>query len=602
MSQQVSEFKWSNVSLHVNSRTSDNKKACLIDNASGSVRAGELMALMGPSGSGKTTLLNILAHRSNPRSATQSGTIYVNNEPTNLSAMKELSSYVEQEDSLIGSLTVQETVDFSARFAQLHGQYRKSAVERTIELLGLSNQKNVKIGNPIQKGISGGQKRRVSIASQIITNPSILFLDEPTSGLDSVASREVVSMIKRVAKEENMAVICSIHQPSTYTFELFDKVLFLSKGKTVYNDRVDKLVKYFESIGFQLPGYVNPSEYVLDLINTDFSSNVIDQPQGDSLLNILVEKWQHHVIPGEGNGSKNEFDFQGEPQASIAFQKEIRNTYVLFQRLLIKARRDIFTYYVRLVMYLGLAIMMGTVWLRLGSGQKYIQPFINAIFFSGAFMSFMSVAYIPSFIEDYQSYKKERLNGLYGPLAFSLSNFVIGLPFLFFIASIFSIITFFMCNFHKTASGFFNYLMWLFLDLIAAESMTIFISTIFPNFVISLALTAFANGLWMSVGGFLVPANILNKFWYYTFYWIDYQRYVFQGMMFNEFSNRNFNCDSQCHCMFDSPLASQCKIQGNAVLENLGYSTYDKSLWVGILLVLIFVFRLGSYAVLRMRK
>ncbi|KAG2733514.1 hypothetical protein G9P44_003039 [Scheffersomyces stipitis] len=602
MHTKVDSFRWSNVSLKIKSK---NNSVCLIDNASGEVQAGEIMALMGPSGSGKTTLLNILAHRNNPRSAVQTGDIYVNGEHASLSMMKQLSSYVEQEDSLIGSLTVQETVDFSARFSQLRGQYRKEAVDRTIELLGLQNQKNVKIGNPIQKGISGGQKRRVSIASQIITYPSILFLDEPTSGLDSVASREVVSMIKRVAEEENMAVICSIHQPSTYTFELFDKVLFLSRGKTVYNDRVDKLVKYFESIGFSIPAYINPSEFVLDLINTDFSSSVIDDDRQD-VLSILVDKWNSHVTPIEAVGAfeqmKSDDVIDERYQQSTSFQKEVLNTRVLLQRLLIKARRDIFTYYVRLFMYLGLAILMGTVWLRLGNGQKNIQPFINAIFFSGAFMSFMSVAYIPSFIEDYHSYKKERLNGLYGPFAFTVSNFIIGLPFLFLIASVFSIITFFMCNFNKSATGFFYYLMWLFLDLVAAESMTIFIASIFPNFVISLALTAFANGLWMSVGGFLVPSNILNKFWYYTFYWIDYQRYVFQGMMFNEFSNRNFNCDSQCHCMFDSPLADQCMVQGTAVLDNLGYSNYSKGLWVGVLIAIIFVYRLGSYLVLRFRK
>ncbi|RLV89038.1 ABC transporter G family member 11 [Spathaspora sp. JA1] len=593
MSSKAQVLSWSNINLQL----SNGNKQVLIDNVSGSVSAGQMLAIMGPSGSGKSTLLNILAHRSKPGSSIQSGEIKINNEHANLAKIKQLSSYVEQEDHLIGSLTVLETVDYSAKFAGVDKSFRRQLVDKTLSMLGLENQRDVKIGSPIQKGISGGQKRRVSIASQMITTPSILFLDEPTSGLDSVASREVISTIKKIASEENMIVICSIHQPSTYTFELFDDVLFLSRGKTVYHGKVEKVVKYFDSVGYTIPPYINPSEYVLDLINTDFT---VDQNSEEKMevLDDLVNKWRSsHVAEEKEQGESDEIELD-----KYDAKKEVRNTLILVSRVLIKARRDILTYYVRMVMYLGLAILMGTVWLRLGNGQHNIQPFINAIFFSGAFMSFMSVAYIPSYIEDLLSYKKERLNGLYGPFAFTISNFLVGLPFIFLIATMFSIVTFFMVNFNPTATGFFYYLMWLFLDLVAAESMTIFIASIFPNFVIALALTAFANGLWMAVGGFLVPSNILNVFWYYTFYWVDYQRYVFQGMMFNEFDNRNFNCDNNCFCMYDSPLASQCQIEGSAVLNQLGYGKYDKGLWIGVLIAIIFFYRVASYLVLRYRK
>lgn len=119
----------------------------------------------------------------------------------------------------------------------------------------------------------------------------------------------------------------------------------------------------------------------------------------------------------------------------------LRQIGILTSRNFIKSRRDLLVYYARIIMYLGLAIMMGTVWLRLSSSQNSIQPFINAIFFGGAFLSFMSVAYIPAFIEDYRSYEKENLNGLYGPAAFMLSNFIVGLPFVFIIVILFSVVT-----------------------------------------------------------------------------------------------------------------------------------------------------------------
>ena len=127
-------------------------------------------------------------------------------------------------------------------------------------------------------------------------------------------------------------------------------------------------------------------------------------------------------------------------------------------------------------------------------------------------------------------------------------------------------------------------------------------SSIFPNFVISLALTAFANGLWMSVGGFLVPPTILNVFWKYVFHYIDYQSYVFQGMMVNEFQHRTYGCGDGCHCIYQSDLASQCKIEGRAVLDAYGYKTGETGKWVGILLGIVLGYRLLGWVALCLRK
>ena len=139
----------------------------------------------------------------------------------------------------------------------------------------------------------------------------------------------------------------------------------------------------------------------------------------------------------------------------------------------------------------------------------------------------MAVAYVPSFLEDLSTFQKERANGLYGPTSFMVSNFLIGLPYLFLIDVLFSVISYWLINLRPTATAFFTWLLWLFLDLLAAESLVVLVSAVFPNFVISLALTAFANGLWMSVGGFLVTPSILNVFWRYVFHYIDYQVRLF---------------------------------------------------------------------------
>ena len=128
--------------------------------------------------------------------------------------MRKISCYVEQEDALVGSLTVRETLTFAARLSlpsTISKSERINRVDSLINAFGLADQANTLIGTPIRKGISGGQKRRVSVAAQLITSPKILFLDEPTSGLDSAAAFEVISFVKDIAKKHNVSDLMAIY-------------------------------------------------------------------------------------------------------------------------------------------------------------------------------------------------------------------------------------------------------------------------------------------------------------------------------------------------------------------------------------------------------
>ncbi|KAF4257462.1 hypothetical protein CNMCM8812_000527 [Aspergillus fumigatus] len=573
------------------------------------IAKGELVALMGPSGCGKTTLLNVLARRAATSGAKTTGECYVNGGALDNATFGRITSYVEQEDALIGSLTVQETLKFAADLSlpsSVSKAQRRDRIQTLLESFGILNQAATLVGTPIRKGISGGQKRRVSVASQLITCPKICFLDEPTSGLDSTASYEVISYVKELAVANNLIVIASIHQPSTTTFQLFDKLLLLSKGKSCYFGPVPQISTYFGSIGHPIPLNTNPAEFILDIVSSDFS----DAKEGNAAERVrhIQESWlQSAERRAVDNQISQLIEHPEQDRKKITMGELSRPntasiTWSLLHRSFIKSYRDVVAYGIRIVMYLGLAIMMGTVWLRLHESQEYIQPFINAIFFGSAFMSFMAVAYVPAFLEDRATFIKERANGLYGALPFIISNFIIGLPFLFLISLLFSLVAYWLSNFCSDAVAFFTWVMWLFLDLLAAESLVVFVTSIFPNFVIALALVAFANGLWMSVGGFLVSPTILNPFWKYVFHYIDYQAYVFQGMMVNEFSRRTYSCGNGCHCMYQTDLASQCRIRGTGVLESYGYATGRTGKWVGILIGIIAVYRLFGWIALVLRR
>ncbi|KAL2830129.1 P-loop containing nucleoside triphosphate hydrolase protein [Aspergillus pseudoustus] len=604
MNDSVQSFSWNDLTVTVKDRRTKQPRN-LIENINGGVQQGELVALMGPSGCGKTTLLNVLARRAASSGAKTSGHCRVNGGEIDNATFGRITSYVEQEDALIGSLTVQETLKFAADLS-LPGFVTKSEragrVKTLLEAFGIQNQASTLVGTPIRKGISGGQKRRVSVASQLITCPKILFLDEPTSGLDSTASYEVISYVKKLARANKLIIIASIHQPSTATFQLFDKLLLLSGGKACYFGPVREVPPYFNSVGYPVPPQTNPAEFILDMVSSDF---VGDKPSAQDDVAKIQSAWAQS--PESSGVAQQSVELAEKGSKNVTVDETSHPglfsiTFSLLHRLFIKSYRDVVAYGIRIVMYMGLAIMMGTVWLRLQTDQEYIQPFINAIFFGSAFMSFMAVAYVPAFLEDRATFTKERANGLYGALPFIISNFIIGLPFLFLISILFSLVSYWLSNFRPTAAAFFTWVMWLFLDLLAAESLVVFVTSIFPNFVIALALVAFANGLWMSVGGFLVSPTILNPFWKYVFHYIDYQAYVFQGMMVNEFAERVYDCDSACNCMYQTDLADQCQIRGTGVLHAYGYATGRTGKWVGILVGIIAVYRLFGYFALVLRR
>ena len=182
-----------------------------------------------------------------------------------------------------------------------------------------------------------------------------------------------------------------------------------------------------------------------------------------------------------------------------------------------------------------------------------------------------------------------------------------------FITVLFSVISYYLINLRPDATAFLTWVMWLFLDLLAAESLVVFFSSLFPSFVASLALVAFANGLWMSVGGFLVQPTILNVFYRYVFHYWDYQKWVFEGMMINEFSDRVYECArisqgpagsgaSECACMWQTELAGQCKIAGQGVLDQYGYRPGHTGRNVGIMLAIIAGYRVAAWLMLIIRK
>eukprot|EP00158_Paraphelidium_tribonemae_P008650 Partr_v1_DN28639_c1_g1_i1_m50047 putative (ABC) transporter len=265
------------------SRKGDRKR--LLRGIYGVVKPGEVMAIMGASGAGKTTCLDILAGRA--KRGVVSGQLLINGMVPTRQQFKKISGYVDQEDTLLGTLTVYETLLYSALLRLPKDMSHAAKVRRvqdTMVELGIEHIANSRIGYPGHRGISGGEKRRVSIAMEVVTSPSVIYLDEPTSGLDSYNALTVVQSLVRLAKNYNRTVILSIHQPRSNIFAMFDKLLLLAEG------------------GFMVysgPIFGRSSRSVTPAADVGGSSTNPSEPDGDFIHeDHLLQKWMESIGVG----------------------------------------------------------------------------------------------------------------------------------------------------------------------------------------------------------------------------------------------------------------------------------------------------------------
>jgi len=244
-----------------------NGKEILTD-IQGMAHPGEITAIMGASGAGKTSFLDILARKNKRGRVT--GSFYVNGEKVNDTDYKNAVGFVDQEDTMLPTLTVHETILTSALLRLPKDMTRTAKEQRVIEVekqLGIYHIRDSLIGSEEGKGrgISGGEKRRVGIACELVTSPSILFLDEPTSGLDAYNAYNVIECLVTLAKTYKRTVIFTIHQPRSNIVALFDRLILLAQGKTVYSGPLHQCQDYFDRIGYSCPPGFNIADYLVDL-------------------------------------------------------------------------------------------------------------------------------------------------------------------------------------------------------------------------------------------------------------------------------------------------------------------------------------------------
>ncbi|CAL9059597.1 ABC transporter G family member 1-like isoform X4 [Musa acuminata AAA Group] len=577
--------------LWVSASDRKGRRASILRGITGYARPGEVLAIMGPSGCGKSTLLDALAGRLGS-GVSQKGEILINAQKQKLAFGA--SAYVTQEDVLMTTLTVREAVYYSAQLQLPDSMTRSEKRERaeaTMREMGLEDAGDTRIGGWAFKGISGGQKRRVSICIELLTRPQLLYLDEPTSGLDSAASYHVMSRIARLARREIMTVVAAVHQPSCEVFDLFHGLCLLAYGETVFFGPASTANEFFAVHAFPCPPLTNPSDHYLRTINKDFDTDLEQDPESRTstaeAIEILVKSYSSsdtlqrvtreiagiHDLGGASVKRRN--------QASFLVQ-----TLVLTRRSFVNMYRDLGYYWRRFAIYIALCLCVGTIYFDVGHGFGSIQARGSMLMFTAAFLTFMAIGGFPSFVEDMKIFGRERLNGHYGVTAFTVANTLSATPYLALISVIPGAMAYYLVGLQRGADHFIYFALVLFMCMMLVEGLMMMVASVVPDFLMGIITGAGIQGVMMLNGGFFrLPRDLPGPVWRYPMYYVAFHKYANQGFYKNEFLGLTFP---------NEQARGPPTVTGEEILRDIWQVEMGYSKWIdlAILLGMVVLYRL----------
>ncbi|KAG2287588.1 hypothetical protein Bca52824_047192 [Brassica carinata] len=498
------------------SRRSPAQVKTLLNGITGETKEGEILAILGASGSGKSTLIDALAGRISEGSL--KGTVTLNGEALQSRVLQVISAYVMQDDLLYPMLTVQETLMFSAEFRlprSLPKSKKRDRVETLIDQLGLRTVKNTMIGDEGHRGVSGGERRRVSIGTDIIHDPIVLFLDEPTSGLDSTSAFMVVQVLKKIACSGSI-VVMSIHQPSCRIMEFLDRLLVLSSG---------------QCFGRPIPDKENNAEFTLDLIKDLEGSS-----EGARRLVEFNRSWQQNKLRGSQEPHHNSSPLIETINASITRGKLVTTSYnskasyvnpwwvetlILAKRYMINWTRTPELIGTRVFIVMMTGFLLATVYWRVDDSPRGVQERLSFFSFAMATMFYSCADGLPAFIQERYIFMRETAHNAYRRSSYVISHSLVTLPHLFALSVGFAATTFWFVGLNGALAGFIYYLLIIFASFWSGCSFVTFVSGVIPNVMMSYMVTFGYLSYCLLFSGFYINRDRIHLYWI----WIHYILY-----------------------------------------------------------------------------
>ncbi|XP_015909553.1 ATP-binding cassette subfamily G member 4 isoform X2 [Parasteatoda tepidariorum] len=574
----------------------------ILKGVSGKVHGGELTAIMGPSGAGKSSLLNVLSGFTRQK---VSGQILVNGVERDMRIYRKLSCYIMQDDHVLPHLTVRESIYLAACLkvpSSVSKKDKQKLVEETMESLGLIERQHNKASQ-----LSGGQRKRLCIAQELVSNPPLIFLDEPTSGLDSSSCLQCIELLKSLA-QEGRTIVCTIHQPSARVFEIFDRLYMLASGQCIYRGRSKELIPFLAEQGLQCPHYHNP---------TDFATEVASGEHGDWIGKLK------HAVDAKDFFEDNlklaeECIYDGRLEVglqastlclldndvtapSFLAENDLEKGYsgyatsswnqfkVLTYRSLICTLREPMATQLRFFAHVVVGILLGMLYYGIGDDASKIFNNSGFLFFSLLFLIFTAMMpTVLTFPMEKTIFAREHLNSWYSTKIYYMAKTVAEIPFQFLFPIIYGSIVYWMTSQPNSMLRFGLFLLSSIMISLVAQSV---------GFIIG-ACTSVQNAVFLApvftipillFSGFFISLETIPPYLQWLSY-LSYIRYSYQSVLLGIYSmgRPELFCD-KIFCPFQEPLDFLKEMD---MLKGSLYVDYA-ALWG-----FFFAFRIVAYIVL----
>ncbi|KAF7808951.1 ABC transporter G family member 21-like [Senna tora] len=576
----------------------------ILNGVTGLVRPGELLAMLGPSGSGKTTLLTALGGR---LAGKVSGNITYNGRPFS-GSIKRNTGFVSQDDVLYPHLTVLETLLYTAFLRlpkSLTREEKMEQAEMVVADLGLTRCRNTAVGgaSALFRGISGGERKRVSIGQEMLVNPSLLLLDEPTSGLDSTSAQRIVAVLRGLARG-GRTVVTTIHQPSSRLYWMFDKVVVLSDGCPIYCGQAGRVMEYLESIGY-VPtfNFMNPADFLLDLANgivgdvkqedqTEMHGRLDHIEDQSSIKQSLVSSYRKILYPALKeeiqHNNRNPAAFtSGAPRSS---QNQWNTSWweqfkVLLKRGLKERRHESYSG-LKIFQVLSVSFLSGLLWWH--SDPSNIQDQVGLLFFFSIFWGFFPLFNaIFAFPLERPMLTKERSSGMYHLSSYYIARMVGDLPMELVLPTIFITITYWMGGLKPSLITFVLTLLIIIFNVLVSQGVGLALGAILMEVKQATTLASVTMLVFLIAGGYYIQKMPSFIAW---LKYISFSHYCYKLLVGVQYSEDEvYECGlGGLHCRVIDFPAIKC-------LGDIG------DLWgdVAALAVMLIGYRIVAYVALR---
>lgn len=549
----------------------------------GEFRSGRLTAIMGPSGAGKSSLLDVL---SGFKISGVTGFISVNGVERNTEEFRKKSSYITQNCYLMDLLTTRETLAVAASFKlspKVGKKNRNDTINDILELLGLTKSAETRVGK-----LSGGERKRLSIGQELLSNPPVMFFDEPTSGLDSSSSLQVISHLKSLV-QGGRTIVCSIHQPSSRLFEMFDDLYVLAEGQCLYSGPIQDMTAVFEKAGFSCPKYYNRADFAVEVacrerggdIEQLISNNEIEFHVSDTQCVDYAINEETSMLKPAVNTVETTIQIATDTSRSryrVTFARQIS---VLLKRAVLCTVRDLHLAQLRLATHIVIGLFLGGVYYDIGNEASKVHSSTAFLMYAVMFIFFANLfPFVHSFPLEKLVVTREHMNNWYSLEAYHISKLLAELPLQLLCPTGFLVSAYFLTSQPDDGMRFVQF--WAVFVLICALAQSLGLATgavvepqlgVFVVSTIALPMLLF-SGFYLRLQD--MPACLQ---------WVSYVaffRYGFEAIMqcVYGYDRSNLKC-SEAYCHYKSP---------RKYLEEFGME--EANYWIDILGILLWIITL----------